>query len=105
LGVREVELEREALGGDMRGVHAVLSLQGPVIDPDMGVAFDGIRQPQAGTANALVLPQVTALGVADGAMGNEQLARREGAGVVRLYVGFGAKKSNLESPGVRRSRC
>src|SRR5450631_2508960 len=63
----------------------------------MGVAHGCVDESHSGTANALVLPQPAAVRVADGAMRDQQLMRCEGARIVLVNIGLGAKKRDLKA--------
>src|ERR1700689_4037373 len=63
----------------------------------MGIAFLGAGKAQRGAANSLVLPQRTALGIAQRAMRDDDLVRREVARIIGIDIRFGTKKSDLKS--------
>src|SRR6202044_1180236 len=60
-------------------------------------AHETPREPQSRAANTLVLPEPAALGVADGAVRDQELVRGECARIVFLDRGFGAKERDLKS--------
>ena len=74
-------------------VGRAAALEPPVIDPDLGVAARASRQSQAGAPDALVLPQVAARRIADGAMRDQQLTRRERAGIGLRQLARGCGKT------------
>src|SRR5580698_1611029 len=63
----------------------------------MRIAFLGTRQALRGAANSLVLPQRAALRIAQRAMRDDDLVRRELAGITGVDIGFGTEKGNLKS--------
>src|SRR3984885_568552 len=76
----DIQVQGKVLGEDMSLVARTAALELPVIDPDAGVAHSRLSQAQSGAPDALILPQVAARRITDGAVGDQQLTGRKCTG-------------------------
>ena len=81
-----------------------VALERPALDPHVGVADGRLGEAEPGAPDALVLPEPTVLGVAERAMRDQQLARREGAGIALIDGGPGAEEGDLKAERSRPLR-
>src|ERR1700687_3441463 len=101
----EAQIQGEILRRDMSLVPRTAALELPVIDPDAGVPESRVRESQAGASDALILPQVAARRIADGAVGDQQLTRGKCAGIpLRQRLPRAAKRDLKTEPLVLAGR-
>src|SRR6185369_9038706 len=100
--------QRRAIGGQAQFVGEIrrphrqaialtILREKPVVDPDLGSLAGKAGTAKTAARRALGITQAAQLRVGDGGMGEDQLARREGARVVLAEAGADAEEGALKT--------